>query len=400
MGSNFLRRTSLSVLSILYFKAMKKLNHLNHLLVLAIILLASCSVPDNIKPNQGTIVTPTEELAGIIQDDFEGELAVIYGNSSLGVLVAYSRTSVSGKTLDFQLSEQSFPNVFEDSEGTVWNIFGEAVSGPGIGDKLKPISYQVGYWFSFATFYPIVSLYGEAESERIKSDFSSSEWGIDPAEMKQAALKDAIPSIDRPQFVLIDPSDQKNDNFDNEELMIVLQNNSAIKVYPHRILDWHEIINDTYEGENIVLSYCPLTGTGSIWESNATGSQDPDFGVSGLLYNNNLILYDRGTESLWSQILGKSINGAQNTKLVTYKNSITMNWRGIKALGSQTNLLTGKTGVNRSYNTYPYGNYKTNSELLFTVTYPDFRIHRKERVLALIINDKTKVYRFKDFSNQ
>jgi Protein of unknown function (DUF3179) len=369
-----------------------------YVLIIGAMILVACSQSSNPVPDQGNIVPPEEQFTGVIQDEFEGESVVIYGNSEYQVLVAYSRTSITGKTLDFQLSDQLFPDVFEDNEGTTWNIFGEAVAGPGAGDKLQPIIYQVGYWFSFATFFPLANIYGEAESERIVDDFNSSEWLINPDDLKQGALREAIPSIDAPEFIMVDLLDEGNAPYDDDDLMVVMNDNAIARVYPHPILDWHEIVNDTFDGENIVVSYCPLTGTSGVWQSNITGNETFEFGVSGLLYNSNLVLYDRNTENLWSQILGRSINGHLINSPVTYVNSIEMNWAGIKGMGMQTKILSQKsTGVDRSYDRYPYKNYKTSSVLLFPVTNPDLRIHPKERVLAIIINDKTKVYQFEHF---
>lgn len=374
---------------------MRCLRNFSYSLILLIYLLNACTTSD---PGRDLAPSIPQET-GVIQDEFEGESVLIYANSRLHLFVAYSRTSASGKVLDFHVSDKPFPVVFEDNEGTLWNVFGEAVSGPGDGDKLLPVIAQTGYWFSFSSFFPKVTLYNESLNERIIDEFNNNEWLINPADVKKASLKDGIPSIDDPQFDLVDLFDENNELYEEGELMIVINDNTGARVYPHTILNWHEVVNDTFDDENIVLSYCPLTGTGSVWESDVTGTLNPEFGVSGLLYNNNLILYDRNTESLWSQILGQSVNGDLIDNRVTYKNSITMSWRGVKELSMPTRVLTENTGFNRSYDIYPYGDYKTSSNLLFTPTYTDDRLHPKAWVLAIIINNRTKIYQFKDFSN-
>jgi uncharacterized protein DUF3179 len=371
---------------------MNRLRFFSYSLIIGISVLGSCSKED---PGPG-FIPPTEQLTGVILDEFEGKSVVIYGNSRLQLFVAYSTTSMSGKTLNFKPTDNQFPVVFEDDEGTMWNIFGEAVSGPGDGDRLELIPYQVGFWFSFSSFFPKVTLYGEAQNERIIRDINDDKWLLNSDDIKQGAIKDGIPSINDPEFKLVDLFDENNDPYANDELMTIMNDNVGVRAYPHAILSWHEIVNDTFEGKNIVLSHCPLTGTSSVWESNVNGTQNLDFGVSGLLYNNNLILYDRNTESLWSQILGQSVFGEFLGSTVTYKNSIIMNWKGIKELGMPTRVLTENTGFTRNYNIYPYGDYITNPSLLYNTNYTDDRLHPKAWIMAIVINNNTKVYQFED----
>ena len=80
------------------------------------------------------------------------------------------------------------------------------------------------------------------------------------------------------------------------------------RAYPILILNWHEIVNDVVGGVPVTVSYCPLCGTGTAFHRSFSGV-NTTFGVSGLLYNSDLLLYDRGSESLWSQILGQAVSG-------------------------------------------------------------------------------------------
>jgi hypothetical protein len=76
-----------------------------------------------------------------------------------------------------------------------------------------------------------------------------------------------------------------------------------------------------------------------------------------------------------------------------------MNWEGVKKLNKSTFLLSENTGFSRKYDVYPYGDYRASPNLLFAITYTDDRLHPKERVMAIMINDKAKVYQFEDFEN-
>ena len=93
------------------------------------------------------------------------------------------------------------------------------------------------------------------------------------------------------------------------ELVVGIVIDGHARAYPHKILDWHEIINDKIGNTAFAITYCPLTGTALGWDRTVNGTETT-FGVSGLLYNTNLIPYDRLTGSYWSQMLSKSIRGS------------------------------------------------------------------------------------------
>ena len=116
--------------------------------------------------------------------------------------------------------------------------------------------------------------------------------------------KDGIPALSNPDMVLAEEATWLSD----EDLVIGTLVDGEPKAYPHIMLDWHEIINDQSGDQVYTINYCPLTGTGMNWKRNINGSINT-FGVSGLLYNSNLILYDRDTDSNWSQMQAESVHG-------------------------------------------------------------------------------------------
>ena len=83
--------------------------------------------------------------------------------------------------------------------------------------------------------------------------------------------------------------------------MVGVKVGDEVRAYPHLILDWHEIVNDQISSTNYALTYCPLTGSAISW-NRTFGGQTTTFGVSGNLYNSNLITYDRASDSNWSQM--------------------------------------------------------------------------------------------------
>lgn len=207
--------------------------------------------------------------------------------------------------------------------------------------------------------------------------------------------KDGIPALTNPQFAAASATSYLKDN----DLVILIKLNNEIKVYPHPILDWHEIINDGIGNDKFTITYCPLTGSGLAWNRVINGNETT-FGVSGLLYNSNLLPYDRGSNSNWSQMKMLSVNGSLiGTQSENY-HVIETSWKTVKQLYPNAKVVTTTTGHSRSYGTYPYGDYRTNHGLLiFPVSPDDNRLPRKERVLGVINNGEAKAYRFSSGKN-
>lgn len=203
--------------------------------------------------------------------------------------------------------------------------------------------------------------------------------------------KDGIAAISEPKFLTADQAGFLED----DELILGIRVGDEVRAYPHRILDWHEIVNDQFDGHFISITYCPLTGTGVGWDRELHAGLTT-FGVSGLLYNTNLIAYDRRTDSNWSQMLLKCVNGEQiGVRIKTYP-LLETTWGTWKKMFPHTQVLSTDTGYRLGYSWYPYGDYRTNNtNLYFPVEVEDNRLPWKERVLGVVSTiDKPKAYRF------
>lgn len=216
------------------------------------------------------------------------------------------------------------------------------------------------------------------------------EWLIPDNEIRDGGPgRDGIPAISTPDFK--NPGDINY--LDDNDLVLGFVDGNDIRAYPHAILDWHEIINDNTENHSLAIIYCPLTGTGIGWDRVLDG-KETTFGVSGLLYNSNIIPYDRETNSNWSQLLNKSVNGQLiGEKAKTY-NLFETTWKTWRQMYPSTKVVTTETGYNRDYQQYPYGGYKTSENLIFPVSNSDPRLHPKERVLGVIFDDNARAYTF------
>ena len=181
---------------------------------------------------------------------------------------------------------------------------------------------------------------------------------LEPSAIEDEALsggppKDGIPSIDDPAFV---SASEVADRFDPGDPVFGLARGGEVKAYPQSILVSHEICNDVVNGTPVSVTYCPLTGTAMGFERGETS-----FGVSGRLVNNNLIMYDRGTETWWPQVLGTSIPGpwseSPGIKSLSEFRLVWTTWERWTAKHPDTRVLSFDTGFAKNYSRDPYGAY-------------------------------------------
>lgn len=204
--------------------------------------------------------------------------------------------------------------------------------------------------------------------------------------------KDGIPSIDQPQFVSQQEADQW---IADDELVLVLTYKGVRRIYPLQILVWHEIVNDTVAGDPLLITYCPLCGSGIAYDRTLDGVA-VEFGTSGKLYNSNLVMYDRLTDTYWSQIDGLAIFGELAGCELTPINLDTVVWRDWKAANQDAEVLSQETGYDRDYGRDPYGSYYEASFIWFPVEERDDRIHPKTVVFGIEVNGSYAAYREED----
>ena len=163
-----------------------------------------------------------------------------------------------------------------------------------------------------------------AGDEDIKVTSSGVKYIVDPAKILSGGPpKDGIPSIDNPKFVSVKEADAW---IQDNELVLGLIYKGVKRVYPLQILVWHEIVNDSVAGDPLLITYCPLCGSGIAFERVLDGKA-VEFGTSGKLYNSNLVMYDRKTDTYWTQIDGKAIVGELTGQELKEISIDTVAWR-------------------------------------------------------------------------
>jgi hypothetical protein len=206
--------------------------------------------------------------------------------------------------------------------------------------------------------------------------------------------KDGIPSIDHPVFTDVENSQFMSDS----DTVIGLEINGESKAYPIFILVWHEIVNDRIGGIPVSVTYCPLCYTNQVFERMIDG-QEVEFGTSGKLYNSNLLMYDRYTESYWSQALGMAVKGELSGYQLDLVPFDVITWGDWKRLHPDTLILTTDTGHIRSYATDPYGNYYTEPRIMFPVEHSDDRLFPKEIIIGFNEDGIYKAYKQNDIES-
>jgi len=255
---------------------------------------------------------------------------------------------------------------------------------------------RAGYWLPF-DYFPkdyqkrIESLSKEKKSQEVEymNGFALTQLRIPKNAIKSGGPpRDGIPAIMKPTFT------KKSDVFSNEDQILGIALHGEARAYPIKILNWHEAVNDKIGGENILVSFCPLCGSGVAFKSTIAG-KTLTFGISGLLYNSDVLLYDHQTESLWSQLKGEAVSGPMSSQTFEMVDVSHTTWGEWKKRYPGSLIMSENTGYNRNYSRSPYGGYLKSDQLMFPVAHENEEIDRKSLVLGVELRGKHKAYPFK-----
>lgn len=223
---------------------------------------------------------------------------------------------------------------------------------------------------------------------------------------------DQTPALNKPHYMSISDASLSMDN--NEIVFVVHYPGNLVRIYPRRIMVWHETVNDVLpdeqgkqplrsapgiaetEGESYTVTYSPLTGSVVAFRSLA-GRYPSSFGLSGNLLNGNAVLYDRISRSLWSQLMAVCLEGPLRGKRLQRIPVLWARWGGVKerygglhaSFSGKAEVLSRSTGHRRSYGKDPYGsyirpgNYYDDNRLPFPVSHLDNRLPPKKAILGI-----------------
>ena len=191
--------------------------------------------------------------------------------------------------------------------------------------------------------------------------------------------RDGIPALTDPRFESVR---QASRWMRDDDRLLALEVAGEAKAYPLRILVWHEVVNDRIGDRDVLVTYCPLCGTGMAFDSVVRGERRI-FGVSGLLYNSDVLMYDRGTESLWSQIARRAVTGPLRGSTLDLLPLVHTTWGHWRREHPNGLVLSRETGHERDYDRDPYLIYASDPGAMFPVSHRDTRLPEKELILGI-----------------
>lgn len=196
---------------------------------------------------------------------------------------------------------------------------------------------------------------------------------------------DAIPALYRPEYTTTISAAL---SLEDPEPVFVVRLPDGPRIYPQRIMVWHEVVNEVVGEATYCITYSPLTGVLAAYKGQA-GRFMTTFGVDGRLLYNNTVLFDRASGSLWSQMLGISIDGPLRGKVLQRIPAWWTTWGAARAALPDAQVLATPTAVRRSYGKDPYGsyllpgNYYDDERIMHPVPGLDRRMKPKTRILGV-----------------
>ncbi len=237
---------------------------------------------------------------------------------------------------------------------------------------------------------PLLASFGSAQAAPAKNGFDLAGSLVPADQIHQGGPpRDGIPALDDPKPIRAEEAGFLADT--DQVLGLVL--GGEARAYPIAILNWHEIVNDQVGGRPVAVTFCPLCGTGVAFDGRI-GGERVLFGVSGFLYNSDVLLYDRQSQSLWSQIKRQAVSGPHQGQRLTALPLTHTTWRAWRDEHPQTLVLSTDTGYSRDYGKDPYAGYASEQGLYFPVSARSKRYHPKERVLGVELGGRFKAYPF------
>lgn len=199
--------------------------------------------------------------------------------------------------------------------------------------------------------------------------------------------RDGIKSIDAPAF-----ADREGVDWvagPNPVLGVAV--GEEARAYPVHVMDYHQIVNDEVGGTPVLVSYDPLAGVPRAFDARVDGKR-LRFGVSGLLYNHNFLLYDRETESLWLQFTGEAISGPLAGRKLAPLRVRQERYSTWLSRHPKTRVLERPFPKQIDYRYTPFKAYIVQNSTLFPVKARDERFHAKEMVCGVVVDGKPRAY--------
>ena len=329
--------------------------------------------------------TATELMYQLSEDD-EGEIEAALrqvrasrDERFVPVLIELLRAAQIGLVPRVDASIDTLEALSGQNFGDRWDLWVEWYGGTDLVPPPGFTSWK-GRMLSF-----IDPGFGEFLRDELPSDIRTEEiqWG--------GVRVDGIPALDHARMLAPEEADYIVDS----EPIFGIEINGDARAYPLRILDWHEMANDTVGGVPVSLAYCTLCGAAIAYDGRASDGVTYDFGSSGFLFRSNKLMYDRQTRTLWNQLTGKPVLGklVESDLKLDLLPVVLTSWEEWLEQHPDTVVLDRDTGFSRPYElASAYGHYFSAPDTMFPVWQRGERLDTKDQIYALNIDDIPVAY--------
>jgi len=281
--------------------------------------------------------------------------------------------------------------VVDAESGARYDALGRGLDGQ---DNLVPFVGYNQFWFSWSVFNHDSEVFESSSRVQTGNIEASGECAV-PCDQIRLGCDgtDCIPSLTNPSAV--SASDEEAEYVSDNSFVVGVSRGGQSRAYPHNVLWWHEVVNDEVGGEPLAVTHCPLTFSSIVHDRRAfVEGKTVELGVSGRLYNSNLVFYDRSDGTWFSQLLGVGTKGPALAAEAPRVPSFEMTWAAWRTLNPETTVLAETTGFARDYQEYPYDDYFFDDDDTFMVNRPspDSSFPAKSPTYGVRLGGEAKAY--------
>lgn len=195
-----------------------------------------------------------------------------------------------------------------------------------------------------------------------------------------------IPSLYRPRYTRV--VDAALSLGKDDVVFVTRLPDGVVRIYPQRVMVWHEVVNELIDDHAYAVTYCPISGTLAVYDA---GMDEVNliFDAEGRLFEGNTVLIDRNTGSLWAQMLGMAFDGPLKGRGMPLTPVFWTTWNYAGRFFPDALVLAPPMEYKKPYGRDPYGNYQhrdsyyQNDILVYPVSRLDRRFPRKTPMLGL-----------------
>jgi Protein of unknown function (DUF3179) len=240
------------------------------------------------------------------------------------------------------------------------------------------------------------ALFAQQEVNKVyqKWQTDKSKHSVDLNEFRALLKRDGIPPIYKPKFWT---QKEAGTTFFEHEPIIAVELNGEARAYPLSILMFHEIVNDEMQGTPFIATFCPLCNASVVFDRrlNFKGKNYLlDIGVSGMLRNSDMVMWDHQTETWWQQFTGEGLVGELTGAELTMLPSQVISVKDFFSNYPQGKILSTDNGISTDYSQNPYVNYDDLSNKKPRLFFGDVdnRLPAMERIISIPFSSVDRIY--------